>query len=306
MATQWQPGGPEAVARPVLVSVLLGVLLIPAIAYGLISDSAYRGYGQNLILASRAQDLLDGSGHPGSRVGECPEQTRLAASPRALAGTDVLHDTYAIYLIGWQQNRVFLIYVLVVLLATAALVDGVVRVEPSAVRPAVRVFRTTGLGWFLVVVGVAFTGLWLTDIAPSAWGGRAPVHLGPGGTAYAVYVLDLTVALPTVIATGVMLLRRHPMAVVLAGVVLVKITTLFTALWLGVLTQLAVDQHVPFTADMVPSALLPVVTIVVLMSAARHLGRPDDGWIRGINSGRRGVLSNRSDKARASSANYLP
>ena len=155
-----------------------------------------------------------------------------------------LSYSYAIYLIGWQQNRAFLIYILVVLLATAALVDGVVRVEPSAVRPAVRAFRTAGLGWFLVVVGVAFTGLWLTDIAPSAWGGRAPVHLGPGGTAYAVYVLDLTVALPTIIATVVLL----PVATDggrVAGVVLVKITTLFTALWLGVLTQLAVGQHVP-------------------------------------------------------------
>ena len=111
-------------------------------------------------------------------------------------------------------------------------------------------------------------------------GGRAPVHMGPGGTAYAVYVLDLTVALPMVIATGILLLPRHPMAVVLAGVVLVKITALFTALWLGVLTRLTVGEHVQFTADMVPSAVLPVVTIVVLVRAARHLGRPDNGWMR--------------------------
>ena len=46
-----QGGGPAARKLwPVLVSAMLGVLLIPAIAYGLISDSAYRGYGQNLIL----------------------------------------------------------------------------------------------------------------------------------------------------------------------------------------------------------------------------------------------------------------
>jgi hypothetical protein len=259
----------------------LGVLLIPAIAYGLISESAYRGYGQNLILASRAQDLLTALVIP--VLVWASVQSKRGSLPAHLLWLGLmfyLSYSYAIYLVGWQQNRVFLIYVLVVLLATAALVDGVVRVEPSAVRPAVRAFRTTGLGWFLVVVGVAFTGLWLTDIAPSTWGGRAPVNLGPGGTAYAVYVMDLTVALPAVIATGAMLLRRHPMAVVLAGVVLVKITTLFTALWLGVLTQVAVGQHVPVTADMLPSAVLPLVTIVVLVAAARHLRRPDDGWLR--------------------------
>ena len=173
---QWSrpPRGGLAARKlwPVLVSVLLGVLLIPAIAYGLISDSAYRGYGQNLILASRAQDLLTALVIP-VLVWASVQSKRgsLAAHLLWLGLLFYLGYSYAIYLIGWQQNRVFLIYVLVVLLATAALVDGVTRVEPSAVRPAVRVFRTTGLGWFLVVVGVAFTGLWLTDIAPSAWAG---------------------------------------------------------------------------------------------------------------------------------------
>ena len=111
-------------------------------------------------------------------------------------------------------------------------------------------------------------------------GGPSPARLGPGGTAYAVYVLDLTVALPMVIATGVMLIRRHTMAPVLAIVVLVKITTLFTALWLGIVTQVLAGRHVPFTADMVPSAVLPVVTITVLVRAVQNLGRPEDGWLR--------------------------
>ncbi len=262
------------------MSVLLAVILLPAVAYGLFSSTAYRGYGQDLVLVSRAQDALTVLVLPllvwlslRSRRGS------LAAHILRLGLPFYLAYSYAIYLIGWQENRFFLVYVLVVLVSAAALLDGLIRVDSAAVQPAVEGFRTRGLGWFLVIIGVAFIGLWLSDVGPSALGGRPPSHVGPGGTPYSVYVLDLTVALPVVIVTGVMLIRRHPMAVVLGGVVLVKITTLFAALWLGVLAQVLAGVHVALTPDMVPSAVLPLVTVVVLARAARRLGRPASGWL---------------------------
>jgi hypothetical protein len=265
---------------PLLVSVLISAALLPAVLYGLLSDSAYHGYDQDLVLVSRAQDVLTALVVPLLLWAGSRSRTSVAAHVLWLGLLFYLAYSYAIYLLGWPENRAFLLYVVVVLLSSAALLDGLVRVSPSRVHPAVAGFRTRGLGWFLVVIGVAFIGLWLSDVGPSALGGRAPAHLGPGGTPYAVYVLDLTVALPAVIATGVMLLRRHPMAAVVGGVVLVKVTTLFTALWLGVGAQLLAGRHVAFTADMVPSALLPLVTVAVLVHAARRLGRPEHGWLR--------------------------
>lgn len=265
---------------PLVVSVLLTVILLPAVAYGLFSSSAYRGYGQDLVLVSRAQDALTALVLPllvwaSVRI----RRGSLAAHILWLGLLFYLAYSYAIYLIGWQENRFFLVYVLVVLGSAAGLLDGLIRVDCAAVQPAVEDFRTRGLGWFLVIIGIAFIGLWLSDVGPSALGGRPPTHVGPGGTPYAVYVLDLTVALPVVIVTGVMLIRRHPMSVVLGGVVLVKITTLFTALWLGVLAQALAGEHVALTPDMVPSAVLPFVTVVVLARAVRRLGRPANGWL---------------------------
>jgi hypothetical protein len=250
---------------PLLVSVLVSAALLPAVLYGLLSDSAYRGYDQDLVLVSRAQDVLTVLVVPLLLWAGSRSRRSVAAHVLWLGLLFYLAYSYAIYLVGWPENRAFLLYVVVVLLSSAALVDGLVRVSPSSVQPAVAGFRTRGLGRFLVVIGVAFIGLWLTDVGPSALGGRAPSHLGPGGTPYAVYVL---------------LLRRHPMAAVVGGVVLVKVTTLFTALWLGVGAQLLAGRHVAFTADMVPSALLPLVTVAVLVHGARRLGRPEHGWLR--------------------------
>jgi hypothetical protein len=268
-------------AWPTTVSVLLCVLLLPTIGYGLFSSSAYRGLSGGLVMSSRAQDVLTLLVLP----------LLLWAAARSRAGSlrghvawlgllFYLAYSYAIYLIGWQQSRVFLVYVLVVLLSAASVLDGLVRVVPSRLRDLGAFVGGRGVGWFLVVVGVAFVGLWLGDLAPSAFGGRAPAQLGVGGTPYPVYVLDLCVALPVVVVSGIMLLRRHPVAQVLAGVVLVKVTTLFVALWAGVAVKLMAGRDMPLTADMVPSALLPVVTALLLVRAARRVRSSPPGWLR--------------------------
>jgi hypothetical protein len=267
--------------RPVVGSAVVCAVLLPAVVYGLFSASAYRGYSPALSLSSRAQDVFTAAMLPVLLwTAVKARQGSLAAHLGWLGLMFYVAYSYSIYLIGWPQNRVFLLYVVAVLVATASLLDGLVRIELRRIAPAVRRLRTRAVGWFLVVIGVAFTALWLSDVAPSAFGGRAPSVHGIGGTPYAVYVLDLVVALPIVVATGILLIRRHPAGPVLGGVVLVKITTLFTALWLGVLAQLLAGEHVPFTADMVPSALLLVVTVTVIARSVRRLERPADGWLR--------------------------
>lgn len=274
------PSGLRA-AWPTIVSWAVCVALVPATGYGLLTRSAYRGYPQQTVLTSRAQDVLT----------LCVLPLLVLTAGRSRRGSVRGHVvwlgllfyllySYGLYLVGWPQNRAFLLYVVVVTLCAAALLDGVARIDPVAVQPAVAGLPGRALGWFLVVVGVLFAGLWLSDVGPSAWGGRAPVHLGVGGAPYAVYVMDLTLALPVVVAVGVMLVRRHPMSLLLGGVVLVKVVTLFTALWLGVLVSALAGEHVAFTPDMVPSAVLLVVLVVVLARGLRRLGRPAAGWLR--------------------------
>jgi hypothetical protein len=275
------PGAVWRARWPVVASALTCAVLLPAVLYGLVSSSAYRGYSPAMVLSSRAQDVFTAALLP--VLLWTAVKGRQGSLPAHLAWLGLMFYvaySYSIYLIGWEQNRAFLLYVVAVLVATVSLLDGLLRIDLRRIAPAVQKIRTRGVGWFLVAIGVAFTGLWLSDVAPSALGGRPPSHLGSGGTPYAVYLLDLVMALPVVVATGILLIRRHPLAPVLGGVVLVKITTLFTALWLGVLAQLLAGEDVPFTADMVPSALLLVVTVTVVVRSAWRLDRPTEGWLR--------------------------
>jgi hypothetical protein len=266
---------------PTVVSVALVAAVTPAIAYGLFADEAYRGYGNDVVLTSRAQDLLTALVLPALVwAGARSRRGSLRAHILWLGLLFYLLYSYALYLIGWEQNRCFLLYVAIVTLSGAALVDGLLRVEVHAVQPLLRSHHLKAMGIFLVTIGVAFTGLWLTDVLPMVFGGRQPQHLGPGGTPYAVYVLDLALALPTVVATGILLIRDHPASGVLGGMVLVKISTLFTALWLGVLVQSIAGSGTSFTPDMIPGGALLIFSIAVVRRGAQLLRNPPMPWIR--------------------------
>ena len=121
-------------------------------------------------------------------------------------------------------------------------------------RVAAGLTRTTG--WVLVVTAVLFAGLWLSVLVPYALGGSTPDPEGVGGTPYPVFVLDLAVVLPAIAAVGVLLLRGRAVAGALAAVAMLKILTLFTALWAGPLLALATDADVHLGPDAVPSLLL--------------------------------------------------
>jgi hypothetical protein len=93
-------------------------------------------------------------------------------------------------------------------------------------------------------------------LLPYALGGPPPEPEGVGGTPFPVFVLDLAAVLPAIAAVGVLLLRRRAVGAPLAAVALLKILTLFTALWAGPVLALVTDADVELGPDAVPSLLL--------------------------------------------------
>ena len=197
---------------------------------------------------------------------------RKTSAQAHLVRLGLLAYSYSIYLIGLPMNRIFLVYVVLVSLSTAAFLHGLLRLRPAA-WPRIASRRLEGgTGWMLVIVAVLFAALWLASLLPFAFGGEAPSPAGPGGIAYPVFVLDLVAVLPCIAAVGVMLVQGRPVAGPLAAVAMIKIVTLFAALWAGVLVGFLEDGHVTLGADAGPSLIL------LLMSLAL-VGR----WLRALS-----------------------
>ncbi|WP_457207558.1 hypothetical protein [Nocardioides sp. P5_C9_2] len=241
-------------------SLVVATGIVTASAYGLLATDPYRSLPAATVLAARGQDLVSLVVAALLVVVALPARltpTRLLAWLGLLA---YVVYSYAIYLTGVPMNRAFLVYVVIESVAGAALLAGLWRM--AAMRwPAVPTPRLRrGTGTMLVVVAVLFAGLWLSTLLPFALGGSPPDPEGIGGAPYPVFVLDLVVVLPAIAAIGVLLLRRHRLGPPLAVVALIKIVTLFVALWAGPAYALATDGPVQLGPDAVPSLLLLVAS----------------------------------------------
>jgi hypothetical protein len=266
-------------AWPVTVSWTLGAVLVAATAYGLLAGHAYR-IDRDHEMASLGQDVLTLMMVP----------VLLWAGHRSRAGSVRGHllwlgvlayvaYAYATYLIGVPHNDAFLLYAAALGLSVAALLDGLLRIDVAAAAPAFAALPRRGVGRLLVLTGTAFALLWLADIVPAIPAATPPKNLGPGGVPFAIFVLDLSLVLPAVIATGLMLLRGHPAGPVLGAVVLAKIVTLGLAMEAAAVA-LVVGGLVPDPATTSLFAVLIVACGTLLAYGARRLGAPAAGWLR--------------------------
>jgi hypothetical protein len=272
-----RPAAPRPSWMPAC-TVVLAVCIVVSTLYAFLADDAYRGLAHATALGARAQDVF--SVLVAGVLLYLARRTSATAHLVRLGLLAYVAYSYAIYLLGVPMNRVFLVYVVLVMVSGAAFLHGVLRLRPGA-WPRVgsrRLERATG--WMLVVVAVLFAGLWLSAVGPYALGGAVPSPAGPGGVAYPVYILDLVIVLPCIAAVGVMLLRGHPVAGPLAAVALIKIVTLFSALWAGVVAGFVVDGHLTLGADAGPSALLLVLSLVLVGRWLRALTPDESGCLR--------------------------
>lgn len=261
-------------------SVALALGIVTASAYGLFAAEPYRDLPAATVLGAQAQDVCSilVAGLLVLLV------RRRHVSPRGhLARLGLLAYvvySYAIYLTGVPMNRVFLVYVAIESLAGAALLDGLFRLRGSAWQRLDSRRLERGTGWMLLVVAVLFALLWLSTLVPYAAGGPAPDPEGVGGAPYPVFVLDLVVVLPCIAAVGLMLLRGRAVGGPLAVVALIKIVTLFTALWAGAAAILVTGETLPLGPDAGPSAALLVASTWLTARWLRALQADEHTFLR--------------------------
>jgi hypothetical protein len=172
-------------------------------------------------------------------------------------------------------NELFLIYVVMLGLALAALVTHGARLLAAA-TPDVVVPRGTAraLAVYTWVVVLANAAAWLAAIVPALSRAESPAFLdGTGLTTNPVYVQDLAVWLPLAAVAAGWLWRGRPRGTVLVGG--------FLAMWVLESVSIAVDQWFGAQADprssvvssalVVPFVALAAVSAVALLGLLRRL-----------------------------------
>lgn len=260
-------------------SVVVALGIVVASSYGLLAADPYRDLPEATVLGAKAQDVCS--------ILVAGALILLTRSPFVSPRTHLVRlgllayvaYSYAIYLTGVPMNRVFLVYVVIESVAGATLLDGLLRLrEPGWPRIHSRRLER-GTGWLMLVVGVLFAMLWLSSLVPYALGGPAPDPEGVGGAPYPVFVLDLVVVLPCLVALGLLLLRGRPIGGPLAVVALIKIVTLFTALWAGVVAGWVTGGSVKLGPDAGPSLVMLALSVGLAIS-----------WLRGLEPDRSAYL----------------
>ena len=125
---------------------------------------------------------------------------------------------YVIYTFSIPFGPLFLLWVAVLGLCIYALIGGVTAVDHRAVAARYASRRAvTVVAWFLIVTAVLFGLLWLSEDVPALLAGTRPQSvIDMALPTNPVHILDLAFFLPAVIATGVLLLKRKPLAYTLA------------------------------------------------------------------------------------------
>ena len=269
----------ETINRPpamLAAGVLVALGMAASTAYAFLAAEPYRSLPDATVFAARGQDVA--SLFVGALLVALLRPALL--TPLRLLATIGLMAyvaySYAIYLVGVPMNRIFLVYVVIECVAAAALIGGLWQVTTLRWCSVASTRLVRGTGWMLVVVAVMFAGLWLSTLLPFALGGNLPDPQGVGGTPYPVFVLDLVVVLPGVAAIGLLLLRGHRLGAPLAVIALIKILSLFTALWAGPAYALATGGPVHLGPDAGPSLLLLVVSAWLIAAWWRALTTDDN------------------------------
>jgi hypothetical protein len=125
---------------------------------------------------------------------------------------------YVIYTFSVPFGVLFLLWVAVLGMSLFSLIGGVTAVDHKIVASAFTSRRAVLVAaWFLIVTAVLFGLLWLSEDVPALLSNTKPQSvIDLAIPTNPVHILDLAFFLPAVIVTGVLLIKKKPLAFTIA------------------------------------------------------------------------------------------
>lgn len=200
---------PHGAAHLIVATGVIAVLVTSASVLGLTAPWPYEQETENWVLQARGQDVGNLIAVVALSVGAIGMRTGSSAARQLWVGSLLyLLYAYAIYAFAVHFGRLFLVYIAILGLVAFALIATTVRGAPPPLRPR-RAARTFGAS-VLILTGVLFALLWLSELIPATVSGEAPASLELAGLIVnPVHVIDLAVVLPGMIVIGVLAQRGH-------------------------------------------------------------------------------------------------
>lgn len=281
-----QASGTEGKPLPPAYFGILGALVVVATGYGLLVEDAYRLVSDMTRETWRAQDAITLFSVP--LLLWSSRRARTGSLSAHLVTTGILlwvAYSYAHLSIGAPLNPMFLVYLAILALAGFATLDGLVRLDVVAARPAFVRAPLRAAGWFLALGGVGIGALWLSEII-AAWPDAMPPNIHLSQLPNPTWVLDLAWIIPMCLAAAVLLRRHHPAGPVLAAVILVALLILSASMLLVTPFALAAGLHTDaevgaqITVFTVVFTVLSAVEAWLLVRGRRRLSAVTSPWLR--------------------------
>ncbi len=259
------------------LTVPLVALACGASTAGIVVDSVYEGESANWAAQAVGQDLANLVAFSALALfAVLAARGSLRAYLLWLGVLAYGIYAYAIYAFAISFGPLFLAYVGVLGMSVFGLIGGTLWLEPRRVRDRFGSGApVTMVAWVLTVIAAGFGVLWLTEILPATIDGTLPASLTEAGLRVnPVYVLDLSVLLPSLVVTGVLLRRGRSWGWVLAPVQLVALTLIALGIEFAMVVLAARDLAVA-AQPVVMVAVIGTVQLIVLWRFLRSLERDD-------------------------------
>ncbi len=207
-----------------VLSIPLALLVITVSCIGIFTPDFYSREAMNWQIQSIGQDVIDLFIIVPALLITAIFAYRKNSTTALLWSGTVLYILYVftIYCFDVHFNKLFIIYCFTLGLSFYSLLWFLYsQIKEPVVKLINRtsVIKTTGI--YFLILSLVFYFLWLSEIIPAAINNTTPISLTETGLfTNPIHIIDLSVFLPGIFITGLLILKRKPLGFLFAAIML--------------------------------------------------------------------------------------
>jgi len=264
----------------VILSTVMAIALAIVSFFGAFDAVTYERDASSMAAQGAGQDLVDLVLVVPLLVFSLIFTLRNSRTASLIFGGVVFYILYSffIYAFGLHFNKFFLLYCLILGCSLYLFILFNLELTRMDVENWFGIKAPTRLtGLYLILISVLFFMLWLKDIIPAVLNDSIPKNVSDYNLLVnPVHVLDLSIVLPGLVVTAVLLMKKRRLGFVLAPLMLVFLIILTIALT-GMVMMTRARGITEDTSITIIFIALAVVSLVILYRFLKNIAAPMKG-----------------------------